>query len=370
MKLFRELLLVSLGRLDGLSITPTIDDWNREYELANNHALVGICFNAIEKLHRYNGNQLINLPNKLRMQWLGMACSIQRRNELLNVRCLELQEKLFRDGFKSCILKGQGIAEQYSSDLSNLRQSGDIDVWINGSYKTILSYILSVAPTNKITDIHIDLNLFDDAEVEVHFLPAYLSNRVANKKLKQWFWANLDDQFNTILPSGIHVPTDSFNRIYILLHIYRHLFGEGIGLRQVMDLYFVLQRSCFSCEDCRLLKQFRVLRFAQGLNWIMQYMFENDGDISKYIAVGIDEKVGRFLLNEIMQMGNFGHSDRRFKKSESGHFSRFIIMIKSKLRFIYYFPQEVLWQPIDIIRRFFTYRSLRSKATRMQIITS
>ena len=48
------------------------------------------------------------------------------------------------------------------------------------------------------------------------------------------------------LPDGygeITVPTMSFNVIYILSHLYRHVFTEGIGLRQLIDYYFVLVKS-------------------------------------------------------------------------------------------------------------------------------
>lgn len=39
------------------------------------------------------------------------------------------------------------------------------------------------------------------------------------------------------------MPMTSFNVIYILSHLYRHVFTEGIGLRQLIDYYFVLVKS-------------------------------------------------------------------------------------------------------------------------------
>lgn len=70
------------------------------------------------------------------MQWLGVAVSIQKKNELLNKRCTELQNLLINEGFKTSILKGQGVATLYSTvnnaDLCSLRQSWDIDVYVEG----------------------------------------------------------------------------------------------------------------------------------------------------------------------------------------------------------------------------------------------
>lgn len=359
--LFHELILVSLNRLDDLSTIPTSEGWYNIYDLSKRHTLVGITFWAVQKLYKGERVSIINLPSELRMKWLGSSALIQSQNDLLNRRCLELQNILSSNGCKYCFLKGQGLVELYPKYLLNLRQCGDIDVWIKGGYKKIMSYISTIAYADKVTDIHVNLLIFKDVEVEVHFKPAYLSNRIANNYLQNWFLSEAEIQFANISLNGLHVPTNGFNRIYILLHIYRHLFGEGIGLRQIMDMYFVLRSSKFTKVDKELFEKFKVLTFVQGLNWVMHYMFEpNEKDLSKYEAVGINKKVGQFLLDEIMQMGNFGHYDNRFNKFKyESHFSRFMIMVKAKLRFISYFPQEVFWQPIDIIRRFFIYRYLR-----------
>lgn len=74
-----------------------------------------------------------------------------------------------------------------------------------------------------------------------------------NRKLQEWFKspevqsAMLGDKAD-LNPSEtlgtsetfIVVPTAEFNAFYILLHIYNHEFSEGVGLRQLMDYYFVL----------------------------------------------------------------------------------------------------------------------------------
>lgn len=78
------------------------------------------------------------------MQWLGVAVSIQKKNELLNKRCTELQDLLMNEGFKTSILKGQGVATLYraveNADLCSLRQSGDIDIYVEGGMKQSLQY--------------------------------------------------------------------------------------------------------------------------------------------------------------------------------------------------------------------------------------
>ena len=39
---------------------------------------------------------------------------------------------------------------------------------------------------------------------------------------------------------GLAFPSIRFNTVYSLLHIFRHVFHEGIGLRQLLDYYYIL----------------------------------------------------------------------------------------------------------------------------------
>jgi len=55
----------------------------------------------------------------------------------MNAHCVEACNRLQQTGFKTCILKGQGVAQLYGSDLSILRQFGDINLWVDGGIKEL-----------------------------------------------------------------------------------------------------------------------------------------------------------------------------------------------------------------------------------------
>ena len=104
--------------------------------------------------------------------------------------------------FRNCILKGQGNALLYPDPY--MRTPGDIT-------------------------------------------PSYMFFPVHNHRMQKWFEEVMDLQCSNrvTLPDGygeITVPTTSFNVIYTLSHLYRHVFTEGIGLRQLLDYYFVLMK--------------------------------------------------------------------------------------------------------------------------------
>ena len=61
-----------------------------------------------------------------------------------------------------------------------------------------------------------------------------------------------------------------------------------------------------------------------------------------------NERTGRFLLDEIMLMGNYGKADERFAHQNKGnYFVRSWRFCSSKMRFLKVFPIETCWLPID-----------------------
>ena len=319
-QLFFELIRVALHRQNSLSYTPSAKEWVGLYHIAEKQALLGIGFYAIRRLDEQG--QSLNIPKAIRMQWLGVTAQIQRRNEALNRRCVELQKMLKDAGFRSCILKGQGIAHYYklkdeslelrANSLGMLRQSGDIDVWVEGSRLQIVEYVNSIAPTDDVRWLHTRLDVFDDAEVEIHFMPSYLECPWQNKALQRFF----DSEKETCFASGR--CTDRLNQVFILAHAFRHLFSEGVGMRQLMDYYFVLRNLNLDLNVSHnantYFRSFGMERFAEAVMWIMQQVF---GLESEYLLCEPSEKYGRVLLDEVIQSGNFGHQDERVNRSQN-----------------------------------------------------
>lgn len=93
--LFFELLQISIGNRECLSRCPSICEWNTLYAIAKAQTMVGIAFNGLQQLPK---EQIIELPMSLKMQWLGLVVQIQKRNEIINMRCMELQTLLTEDG--------------------------------------------------------------------------------------------------------------------------------------------------------------------------------------------------------------------------------------------------------------------------------
>ena len=368
---FFEIIQVALGFRTVFSRSLTDEEWEEIFVIAQKQSVLGVCVAGLEAL----SNQGQRPPKELLLNWIGIAQQIEQRNKAVNRQCLELQKKLDGAGLKYCILKGQGNAQMYgkiNSQLSLLRQSGDIDVWVEGGFDKVLQYVQSVSPTDEVNEQHVHFHVFDDTEVEVHFSPSRLSNPIFNRRLQGWFAEETERQMNHRVPFSdgkIVMPTTDFNLVYQMLHIYRHLFSEGVGLRQLMDYFVLLTTSSLTHEERAYVlyhvHRFGLDSFAQALMWMLGYVVHLEESAMLWNS---DEHRGRFLLSEVLQMGNFGHSDNRFKlDANDPHLKRYVQTVKNKFRFFKYFPSETLWQPINFFWTFFEIRRVRRKARKLML---
>lgn len=318
------------------------DQWREIYQLAVSQTLVGVLYLAIERLPEEQ-----RPPKEVLFQWYMMKERIVQANRLLNKRAVETMEFFHKNSFECCILKGQGVATLYPNPL--LRTSGDIDIWLSGGRKKIYNFARSRVGLQGLTYQHIHYPLFQDAEVEVHTTPGHLFSPFTNCKLQRFIDSCSKEQFchKVELPESVGricVPTDEFNRIYILLHIYGHLFGEGIGLRQVLDYYYVLRQPATEADrenTIRMLKKLGMLRFARAMMWVQQEVL---GLEDEYLLIKPDESEGSFLLSEIMQSGNFGKYDSRIdRRNHHKLIPRVWNSIKRNWKFMRRYPHEMIW---------------------------
>lgn len=368
--LFQELLQVSVGCQSAsgyLSRTPSAKEWAGLYRKAKEHTLIGVCFAALQKLP---SEQLSEMPQQLKMHWLGMAVQIQRRNELMNRRCVELQRRLEQCGFRTYIMKGQGNAALYNNvqnsengcenkefDLSTLRQPGDIDIYLEGGYDRVMGYVNKTFPTKEVNELEIHYHCFKDTEVEIHYQP-FVMDGPKNKVLQQFFKEESEACFKNRISLGnsgdICVPTITFNLVHQLVHIHHHLFYEGIGLRQLMDYYFLLLKAGDSSVDSierskKVIRQLGLDRFAAALMYVLQIVFGLERDRMLWRP---SEKDGIFLLNEIMRSGNFGQSDIRKKGIYQNKWKSFWFVHFKTFCYWRFDHWAWFWSPICRIRGF------------------
>lgn len=367
--LFYELIRVSIGTQESLSLLPSDAEWGKLFEMAVKQSLVGVCFVGLHSLGADSdyGFTKIGMSEDLFFDWMGMAAQINMKNDVANKQCVKLQKRFKLDGLRSCVLKGQGIAAHYGKELCGFRQSGDIDIWIDASKEKVIDYVMSLAPTKEFDQKHIHFHCFEDTEVEVHWAPSVWENPQHNRILHDYFNNERERQFAYRL-NGICVPTSDFQVVHQLIHVFRHYVYEGVGLRQMMDLYFA-QLACASCPEDSveygkyrevpgLFRRLGLLRFVAATQWVLHEVF---GMSEGVLLCAPDVKEGRKLLDEIMIGGNFGHHDVHNHVAGEPFVWRFFRRWGRKFRMFRFDPLGTLIMPLSRLRLELWMRRVRRK---------
>ena len=335
-------------------------DWQELYSFASKQAILGLCFDGIERLGKENPEELRLNPieRKLLMAWMDKAHQISRQNRKVNAVAGKLFSMLKKDGLRCCVLKGQGNALMYPNPYS--RTPGDIDVWIDASRERILEYAQKKFELgDDIRLQHLETSL-DGVPVELHFFPCSMNNPIYHARLQKWFRRNADLQCSHIvgLPDGagdIAIPTTAFNVVYQLTHLYHHFFDEGIGMRQIIDYYYVVSMLNVNCEMLTCLpKELKHLGLWKFAGAVMYVLHETLGLSEEKMIAPMDEKRGELLLAEILEGGNFG---RHFTKyggfTHQSMGKKYFLKIWRNMHFVRFYPAEALSEPIFRTWHFF-----------------
>ena len=398
-KIFFDFLRFCIGSAKEIPDSLKEADWKELYAIAQKQCLVGVLFDGIKKLPAEH----VGMKKELLLQWMAESQMLEKANVRLNDAAIQVSEWFRKKGFRTCILKGQGNALMYPNPCS--RTPGDIDIWVEGGDKRVISFVRSISPHEKVCYHHIEFPSYKGVEVEVHYRPSFLLCFWHNRKLQKYYERMKEEQFSHRVMLGeqgeVAIPTVEFNLIFQLTHIYAHLMNEGIGLRQLLDYYFVVcdfykvyqnfsnpsvslskGSSTFSpspsssgSEDVTALrcseplrykvggpskvspdcagwdrlgvvqekfKELGLWKFAGAIMYIMQEVF---GMPASWLIVPPNEKYGKFVLNEVLEAGNFGKHDERnrFGKSKLGHNLQ---RVYRDMRLVRYFPAEALSEPI------------------------
>ena len=435
-KIFFDFLRFCIGSAKEIPGSLKEADWKELYAIAKKQCLVGILFDGIKKLPAEH----VGMKKELLFQWMAESQMLEKANVRLNDAAIQVSEWFRKKGFRTCILKGQGNALMYPNPYS--RTPGDIDIWVEGGDKRVISFVRSISPHEKACYHHIEFPSYKGVEVEVHYRPSFLLCFWHNRKLQKYYERAKEEQFSHRVMLGeqgeIAIPTMEFNLIFQLTHIYAHLMNEGIGLRQLLDYYYVLcdfykvyqnfskthpssltlkggstahpdpltlrgeggnrptrcseplrskdggpskvspdsagwdrrdaigdmtsatastdssataARSSSTAIDRvqKELKELGLWKFAGAIMYIMQEVF---GMPASRLIVPPNEKYGRFVLNEVLEAGNFGRHDarNRFGRSKLGHNLQ---RVYRDIRLVRYFPGEALCEPLFRTWHFF-----------------
>lgn len=322
--------------------------WRAICDMGMKQSVIGILLSGIEHLPQEKR------PEKaIMIKLVNLCLSVEHHNRILNRKAVELSDYYIRNGFSPILLKGQGIATLYPKP--EWRMPGDIDLWLTDGRKKVTEFVKKENPEAEVLYLHIKTFPEDGIELEIHTVPSMMYNPFADRKLRKWMNVWKDMAVRKELPGGVgavYVPCDEMNRVYMLVHKYRHVFSEGIGLRQMTD-YMMLLRKGFTEEErlktVRIMKELNLTAFCRAVMFVLT---ECLGMEKEFILMEPDRKSGMRLLEMIITGGNFGKYDSSYrdkKERQKTLLGKYITANIKNIGFLRDYPNEALWGPYSML---------------------
>ena len=325
------------------------EEWQVMLDMARKQSITGVVFEAVQRM-----DQDVAIPRQLKMKWFFQVNKIKNRNMLVNQCSTKLVAMFREDGFECCVLKGQGNAMMYPDPY--VRISGDIDLQVKGGRDMVVQYVKKRFPHTKTAYQHVDYPIFKKVPVEIHYLPVYMNNPMYNRRLKKWFDDQSDEMYGheVALPDDagqMTVPSLRFNLVFQMAHLMHHFLDEGIGLRHMIDYYYLLRKVYQEKElldgMADLFDRLGLRKFAGAVMYIMHDVL---GLEEEYLIVPVDKARGETLLEEILRGGNFGkYSGLTEHSLATKHFLKYW----RTMHFIREYPAEALCEPVFRTWHFF-----------------
>ena len=223
----------------------TEEEWKCLYKISVHQNLSPMIYEQIYRLALYT----VVAPD-IRNQWMSETVAAAGRQIVQTERFAKLCETLQEHGIRYVVLKGISCKIWYPK--SELRPSGDEDILIDPGDLQKVDEILKTLHFINEESIHVPdvkeeqeisyLAQDNSLYVEVHLNVIGKENQM-QRHLNSRFYDSLD-QTEEIMFEGhrFFVLEPTTQMIQLMSHFYKHFYGSGVGVRQMIDLILGTQK--------------------------------------------------------------------------------------------------------------------------------
>ena len=333
------------------------DEWTRLYSLAKQQSVLGVTFAGVERLPKES-----RPPMPFLLRWATEVEAIRGMNTLMNREARRLTQLFENVGRKNAILKGQANARLYPDP--GLRQSGDIDIWVEGGRDSINKLLVEMGLLSEKEleygrfwhHAHLDRNK-DGIMAEVHYRPAS-GNPYKSKELQDFL--NREILNAELVPEGFYAPSVKFALVMQLSHLQQHFYGGGLGFRQYIDYFVLLKNSTVEVrqEVSTVMKSLGMLRACSAVMWVLQQVLGLDRDL---MLCEPSAWRGRRLLRLALVGGNFG----KYRQKPRNVFVRWLRDRKQSLSWLPFDPMNAIFRELKYWNHTLYLMPLRVKRRRI-----
>ena len=323
-------------------------DFSQVLLLAQEQSVVGLIAAGLEHVAD------VKIPQEWALQFVGQMLQIEQRNKVMNVFVAELIERFRKADIYAILVKGQGIAQCYEKPL--WRTCGDVDLLLSeDNYEKTKKVLIPLASEVETEFTHFKHQgmTIDGWDVELHgTLHSRLSARVdrmvdevqkavfSGGKVRSW----------QIGRTQVFLPAPDEDVIFVFTHILHHFFFEGIGLRQICDwcrlLWTYRNEIDHRMLELRLRKAGIMTEWKVFASLAVNWLGMPVDTMPLYDANERWRRKAERAIAFVMEVGNFGHNQRRDFSGMSYMKRKFVSFwgrLSDMMRHFRIFPLDSIW---------------------------
>lgn len=277
------------------------DEWEEIYSMARRQTVCGICYAAFCRLP----DRLLP-PHALLTRWVARVDAIETANRAMAVAAASLIAVLRRAGLHPVVQKGLSVARHYPNP--ELRECGDIDLWLPGrEFDKAITVVSRSAGLKHNPDGSVSFS-YRGFVVELHRRLINVSSPVVSYNLDSFTRRVCASEVshNDRLPS----PPPLFELLLISIHIMRHAFGTGVGLRQICDYYCAVNTLRGSYDSSQFERACRITGISKWIEilngFLVIYLDASAEELPPSGFKGKNSVSPAALMRIIREGGNFG----------------------------------------------------------------
>ena len=269
-------------------------DWESVYKEASTQAVSAFVYDSTDNID--------NIPECVYKLLKQYTISVMLKNEQIFQGQKSLVKLLEENKIDYAIIKGFTAAVNYTKP--ELRTLGDVDFLVRKSdFQRVKNLLLQNGYSLvKEEENHFHCALKKDGVLfEMHFELSEFPNTKLGENLRDFLDSALDDvveyEFQGEKFKGLNIKFQMFS---LLLHMERHMSKDGLGLRQLLDFRFFVEKHPEVMQDeeyVLLLKKYGLFKMASVcIDLVDKYFYDKE----------INNKTVDMLMEMSLKRGNFG----------------------------------------------------------------
>ena len=281
-------------------------DWKTFSRLVEINSISGIVGYVFQQLN--TGQIPFEIQEKYESDFLSTIMITTIRDEDMK----SLINLLNKNGIDHLLFKGYIVKDLYT--VPELRTYGDIDFAIRKESRGKCNALMK----------HSGFRLLDDWEpvysyeknnehYEIHteLLDSNLNNNYDYKAHFRDFWKHA-----TCIGQHSYTLDPEFHLLYLLIHIAKHVYSSGAGIRMYLDIAFYIREYHYKIDWEHFQREVQTFKLEQFVNTVLSAI-EQWFEIERPIPLkAIDDAFMDEFLSFTLNGGVFGHNSKVAKLSQ------------------------------------------------------